>query len=294
MTEQPRIAAVTVNHNTSHFVELLVRTLLLTNDLSSLDFTLTVLDNGSNDEHASALTSYLATQGIAFSQTGFDTTMVVEKHGVALERFVHKFADCTHYFFLDADTWFVEGEVVGTMLTELVTAAPGIFANQARIAGYYAGHIIEGRDGIPGSGPFDDQVGWPIVFENRQYTNQVASRCSPVCCLVKNTPLFRRLVETVGLSQAIRFRVGQVVYYDTFSLMTQVMTTHGQRFLVSSKTINHFTQATYVPEHRPTKDRDCLAMLEDLRAGRGIGREIFFESEWVAQQRRDGGPESRS
>jgi len=294
MSNHARIYGVTVNHNTSHFVELMVRTLLLTDDVSSLEFTLTVLDNGSDDEHLASLRSFLATQHIAFTQTGFDTSIAVEKHGVALESFVRQHADCTHYLFLDADMWFVEPYTIRTMLQELAPAEPAMFANQARIYGYYAGRIIEGRDGIPGSGPFDEQPGWPIVFENRQYDSVVASRCSPVCSLVANTPVFRRVVETVGLSQAIRFGVGRVTYHDTFSLMTHVMATHGQRFIVSSKTDNHFTQATYMAEHRAPKDRDCLLMLHDLRAGRGMSRDIFFETEWVRQQRQQPAPPDRS
>jgi hypothetical protein len=285
MSNYARIYAVTVNHNTSHFIELMVRTLLLTNDRSSLDLTLTILDNGSNDEQCGALTSYLAGQHITFAQTGFDTSVAVEKHGVALERFIRGNSDCTHYLFLDADMWFFESHTISTMLDELTVAGPGVFANQARIAGYYAGRIIEGRDGIPGAKPFDEQASGSIVFDNRQYLSITAPRCSPVCSLVTNTPLFRQVVETVGLSPAIRFGVGQVTYYDTFSLMTHVMTTHSQRFVVSSKTINHFTQASYAPEYRAPKDHDCLLMLQDLRTGRGMVREIFWESEWVKQQR---------
>ena len=67
--------------------------------------------------------------------------------------------------------------------------------------------------------------------------------------------------------------------------MTQVMATHDQSFIVSSKTINHFTQVTYMSEHRAPKDRDCWLLLDDIREGRGISRENFYESDWVKQQR---------
>lgn len=55
MQADVRIHAVTVNHNTSHFVELMVRTLLLRNTLRGLDWTLTVLNNRSHDEHLPTL-----------------------------------------------------------------------------------------------------------------------------------------------------------------------------------------------------------------------------------------------
>ncbi len=287
LSSHPSIQAVTVNHNTSHFVELLVRTLVLTSDLSTLDLQMTVLDNASDDEHVITLTSYLDTQHITVTQTGFDTSVAVEKHGIALESFVQHHPACTHYLFLDPDIWFVEPDTIRTMLDELISAEPSIFANQARIAGYYAGRLIEGRDATSGTDPYLEQPVSPIICGNRQYDTCVASRCSPVCSLVTNTPLFRRVVETVGLSPALRLRVDQATYYDTFSLMTHVMATHDKQAMVSAKTINHFTQVAYEPEYRPPKDRDCLLMLQDLRAGCGITGGIFFESAWVKQQREE-------
>ncbi len=285
MTVPISIRGVTVNHNTSHFVELMLRTLFLTTDLADVPLTMTVLDNQSNDQYYDQLVAYLADQQVALHQTGFDTTIAGEKHGVAFANFIRDTADCTHYLFLDADMWFIEPQTIATMLDELLHAPATTFANQARIAGYYAGLIIEGRDGIPGTGAFDGQPPASMTFFDRVYAQVVVSRCSPVCCLVANTPVFRQVVETVGLSQAYRFGVGEVFFYDTFSLMTHVMATHGQQFMVSSKTINHFTQTTYRPAERAPKDHDCLLLLEELRAGRGMNREQFYESDWVRQQR---------
>ena len=110
-------------------------------------------------------------------------------------------------------------------------------------------------------------------------------RCSPVCSLIANTPLFRQVVDRVGLAPAQRFGVDQVFFHDTFSLMTQVMATHGQSFIVSAKTVNHFTQISYMADERMVKDRDCALLLADLRAGRGMQRENFIISDWVTQQR---------
>jgi hypothetical protein len=274
------ISAITVNHNTSHFVELLVRTLFLTNDPDTLDCALSVLDNASDDAQLPALTSYLATYNIALQQTGFDTGIAVEKHGAALRAFVLNHPHYTHYLFLDSDIWFVEPDTIGTMLRELDAADPAVFANQARIMGYYAGRVIEGRDGTPGAG---DPPTWPAAWLGREYTISVYPRCSPVCCLIKNTPLFRRVVEMIGLTPALQFQPDRATYYDTLGLLTQVMATHGQRFIVSSKTVNHFTETVHRPELRAPKDHDCLRMLDELRAGRGMALEIFYESEWVKQ-----------
>jgi len=279
------ICGVTVNHNTSHFVELMLRTLFHTNDLSGLHCEMTVLDNQSDDLHHDELYAYLTAQDIACVQTGFDTSIAGEKHGVAFANFIHEHPECTHFLFLDADMWFVEPNTIPAMVEELTSAPSTSFANQARILGYYAGRIIEGREGIPGTGALDGQPRSTVMLWDRVYSQVVMPRCSPVCSLVANTPLFRRVVETVGLAPAYRFGVAEAFFYDTFSLMTQVMATHSQRFIVSSKTVNHFTQATYMPEHRAAKDRDCWLLLDDLRAGRGMSRENFYESDWVKQQR---------
>jgi hypothetical protein len=285
MTASLHICGVTVNHNTSHFVELMLRTLFLTNDLTGMRFEMTVLDNQSDDAYRHQLRAYLAKQHVAFHQTGFDTGIAGEKHGVAFATFIRDHPECTHYLFLDADMWFIEPNTIATMAAELDTAPSTTFANQARILGYYAGRVIEGRDGIPGTGAFDDQPPSIVTLWDRTYTQVVMPRCSPVCSLVANTPLLRQVVETVGLSPAYRFGVDEAFFYDTFSLMTHVMATHNQSFIVASKTVNHFTQATYMPEHRAGKDQDCWLLLNDLRAGRGMQRANFYESDWVKQQR---------
>jgi hypothetical protein len=285
MDRSIHICGVTVNHNTSHFVELMLRTLFLTNEFANLRFEMTVLDNQSDDPHCDTLHAYLTDHGITFAQTGFDTGIAAAKHGVAFANFIREHSTYTHYLFLDADMWFLEPNTIATMLEELCSAPGTPFGTQARILGYYAGYVIEGRDGIPGTGAADGQLPQMVTIDDRVYTHIVMPRCSPVCSLIANTPLFRRVVEAVGLAPARRFGVDQVFFYDTFSLMTQVMATHEQAFIVSAKTINHFTQATYMPEHRAGKDHDCGLLLDDLRAGRGMNRATFYESDWVRQQR---------
>lgn len=275
MTPAPSIRAVTVTQDTSHFAELMLRTLYLTNDLNGFEFRPTILDNSSSGAEHEALKTFAAARDIPVLPTGFQRYIAAEQHGAALTNFVRDHSDCTHYLFLDADMWFVEPNTIRDMLSELTMAAPNTFAIQARIYGYYAGFVYEGRDGIAGTNAFDHIPTWPIEFEGRTYANHYATRCSPVCSLIANTPLFREIVAAVGLAQAIRFGVGEVVYYDTFGLMTTVMATHARDFTVSARTVNHFTQTTYASGERTTRDRDCRMMLDELRAGRGMADERF-------------------
>lgn len=284
-----KILGVTVNHNTSHFVELMLRTLYCTHDLAGMDLRITVLDNGSDDEHLQQLSLYLADRGIPFVQTGFDHQVALEKHGSALARFVRANQDCTHYLFLDSDMWFVQADTLPVMLGELSAAPGSCFANQARIYGYYAGRVIEGKGGIPGAGDLDGAT-WETVCgdpagQPARYTTRRNVRCSPVCSLVANSQVFQKVVATVGLSPAIRFAPGEAEHYDTFGLMTHVMASHDLQFMVSAKTVYHFTETAYRPELRAVKDRDCLTMLSALRSGRGMELETFYLSDWVKQNR---------
>lgn len=275
MSTRPRVHAAVVTQDTSHFAELMLRTLYLTNDLNGFDFRATVLDNSSSGPEHDALKTFAAEHAIPVLPTGFQRYVAAEQHGAALTNFVRDHADCTHYLFLDADMWFVERDTIATMLRELEQAPVGTFAIQARIYGYYAGFVYEGRDGIAGTNAFDHIPTWPIEFEGRRYENRYASRLSPVCSLVANTALFREIVATVGLSQAIRFGIGEVVYHDTFSLMTTVMATHGQSFVVATATVNHFTQTTYLSDDRTRRDRDCAFLLNELRVGHNVSDARF-------------------
>jgi len=282
-----RIYGVTVNHNTSHFVELMLRSLFFTNALNSIDFHMFVLDNNSDDEYLDQLEAYLTNQRIPLIQTGFDNSLAPEKHGAAFDNFVEEYDDCTHFLFLDSDIWFVEQNTIPTMLTELLNSPPVIFANQARIYGYYAYRVIEGRDGNPGVGDVDDFPTWQVNCSGTKYVSRLARRCSPACCLIANMPVFRKVVKIVGLGRAMGFEVGTAKWYDTFSLMTHVMATHDLHFMVSSKRINHFTMTGYQPEARGLKDSNCLAMLDELRAGRGMEIDLFWESDWKKPDERN-------
>lgn len=287
MSTRPHIYAVTVNQNTSHFTELMLRTLFLKNNLNGIDFRVTVLDNHSDDESLEELKTYLSEQNIQFLQTGFDTGVAPEKHGTAFARFIREERDCSHYLFLDSDMWFVEEDTIPAMLTELSVAASTMFANQAQIFGYYAYRIIEGKDRVAGANDLDGTT-WETLLQNpaqtARYATHIGKRCSPVCALVKNLSLFHQVVERMGLAPAIGLGPGEAVHYDTFSLMTNVMATHGYDFMISSKRVNHFTETGYQPERRAVKDRDCHKMLRELHAGHGTEQELFWQSNWKKQK----------
>jgi hypothetical protein len=272
-----KINAVTVSHNSSQFVELMLRSFFVAHRDLTCEIEFAILDNNSSPEEEVALRRYADSVGIKVTPTGFPFYIAGEQHGAALGDFVQEYPDCDYYLFLDADMWFLETETVSTMLGELQKQGGDCFAVQAQIHGYYLRAVYEGRDGVAGSTYWDGRAAWPIEFEGRKYVNRYMPRCSPVCSLFANTPLFRTLAGRFGLAPAIRFGIGEVYYYDTFSLLTEVLQSHGRRFVVSRKKVNHFGETSYGRGGRAVRDRDCERMLAELRTGRGLDAPVLRE-----------------
>ena len=222
------IEAVSVNHDTSRYMELMLRS-LTAHHPGGLNMSLTVFDNASTDD-TSELIAFAESQGIPFIQSGFSTLTKNNSHGEILGKFVLDHPDCTHYLFLDADVCFLEDNTIGVLLREL-----------------------EEREDAFGIGP---RMSWDGVEEIPQAARKDNpdirdARLHPCCALVKNTPLFRLIVQEVGLSSANYLWAEREEMFDTFKLMTKVMKTHGLKQLISSQMVLHFFCVSYVWE--PTK-----------------------------------------
>jgi hypothetical protein len=222
------IEAVTVNHNTSRYMELMVRSLFVHHS-QGLDLSLTVYDNASTDDR-SMLLAYLLSQNLELVQTGFTTQTQNNSHGEILGRFVLDHPDCTYYLFLDSDVCFLEDNTLNTMLDEL-----------------------EGNPDAFGIGP---RMSWDgiveIPAEARQENPDICdARLHPCCALVKNTPLFRLIVKEVGLGSAKMLWAEGDEIADTLKLMTKVMRTHGLKHILSSRMVLHFFCVSYIWE--PTR-----------------------------------------
>jgi hypothetical protein len=104
----------------------------------------------------------------------------------------------------------------------------------------------------------------PGVPENTDNSDIYKTRLHPCCALIKNTEVFRRIVEEIGLSCVEQLWGNGKEYLDTFKLMTKVMKTHKLRHIISSKTVIHFFTVSYVwmdskkYEEEKTNKRDKL------------------------------------
>ena len=217
-----RIEAVTVNHNTSQYCELMLRSLVAHHPHEQA-LSLTVFDNASTDD-MSSLEAYAESQGIPILQSGFTTKTKNNSHGEILRRFVLEHPDCTHYLFLDTDVCFLEDNTIGHMRAEL-EAAPDAFGIGPRMSWDGVDEIAE-----------EARSGNPDICD---------ARLHPCCALVKNTALFRAVVDEVGLSSLAYFWAERDEYLDTFKLMTKVMRTHGLRHLMSTRMVLHFFCVSY-------------------------------------------------
>jgi hypothetical protein len=265
------IQVVVVNHNTSLFTELAVRSLLATHS-PDLDMTVTVMDNASQDD-TTALHAFTEAKGIPFLQSGFGVKTAVNTHGEVLRAFILSHPDSPYYLLLDADICFLQQDTLLTMQREL-NADDSAFAVQARMS-------WDGVQEMPGAGWHIEAgkpmymraviAGQPINDDDLQqattYANTLLPRCHPGCTLVKNTPTFRRVVEHIGLSTAWLHGETQPIggFYDTFGLLSQVMKTHGQRYILSAAMVLHYFCVSYDPTGMDWKQRACLERLEKLR-----------------------------
>lgn len=217
-----QIAAVSVNHNTSAYMELMLRSLFVRHS-AQLPLSLTIFDNGSNDD-IGQLRSYAAKMNVPIKPSGFSLATEFNSHGDILRRFVLENPDCTHYLFLDADVCFIETDTIPTMLAELQQAS-NAFGIGPRMS-------WDGINEIPPAARHEN----PDICD---------ARLHPCCALIPNTPLFRRVAETIGFTCVKYLWAEREEYLDTFKLMTMVMKTHELTHVFSSAMIQHFFCVSY-------------------------------------------------
>lgn len=240
------IEAISVNHNTSPYMELMLRSLAAHHG-RDLDLAVTVADNASTDD-TTDLRAYAARMGIPIVPSGFSTTSLHNSHGEILSRFVLEHPDCSHYLFLDADVCFITDGAL-TIMREELDATPDAFGIGARMS----------WDGIAEL-PEEVRASNPDLY---------AARLHPCCALIKNTELFRGVVRAVGLSCVQYLWAEREEYLDTCTLMTRVLQTHGLQHIRSSQMVVHFFCASYdwdPDEVKQQKARQRDRRLTELRA----------------------------
>jgi len=203
-------------------MELMLRSFFMHHS-SDLPLSLTIFDNASTDDMTD-LVRFANQVHVPIVPSGYTTTTANNSHGEILRRFVQTHPDCTHYLFLDADVCFVEPNTIPTMLDEL-ERTPTAFGIGPRLS-------------------WDGSTEIPLAV--RQANPDICdARLHPCCALIRNTPVFQRVVDLVGFS-CVRYLWAQGdEYLDTFKLMTRVMQTHGLTHIFSSALVQHFFAVSY-------------------------------------------------
>lgn len=198
-----------VNHNTSAYAELALRSLFVQNP--GVDLALTVYDNDSTDDQ-SGLLAAAAQHRVSVVRSGFPTDTPGNSHGEVLRRFVLEPAerDAELLLFLDTDVCFTRPGTLATLAASLA-ADPRLFGVGPRMS-------WDGQTRLPA-----DVEANPGLYRNRLH---------PCCALVANTTVFRSVADHLGLSGAKLLHADHAEELDTFELMTRAMRTHGLRHLV--------------------------------------------------------------
>jgi hypothetical protein len=236
-----QIAAIAVHHNTSGYMELMLRSLFSTHT-TQLNLTLRVYDNRSHDD-MSGLLAYAVRRGVPVLPSGLPLDAPVgNSHGEILYRLVRDVPDCTHYLFLDADVCFLAPNTLLTMLEEL-EQAPRAFGIMPRLS-------ADGVAEIPA-----------------EYHPIYAARLHPCCALVKNSEIFRRVAAAVGFSCVTYLWAERKEYLDTFELMTRVMATHELGYQRSTAMVLHFIGVSWDKDAGMIEQKaaHCQRRLDALR-----------------------------
>lgn len=276
---QARLRAVVANHNTSMYVEILVRTLLAAHQTGLADVSLTIVDNQSADAGVEDLVRLAHEVGAEFVPSGFGLTESPNTHGDNLSKFVLESDPCEAFLFLDSDVVVLESDTLPRMRAELASSL-GLWAVQAS---YVAAERRRGRGGSRERGGGEHTLYWSPTYSHdvdrdgagrslRVFKTTNQARCHPGFTLVRDSAAFRAVTRGFGLGAGyvLSHDPARGGWYDTFGLVTRAMETHGLDFAVSDASVHHIFGVSYDLATRAQKDSRYAALRDELRAGGGL------------------------
>ena len=254
------LLAISVNHGTTPYMDLMIRTLL---DVDRTPVRLLVLDNGADDLPT---LDWAVARGVTVRSSGYSIRGGgVTTHGEILRAAILAHPDPEAYLLLDADCFFLQPGTVATMAAEL-ESDPRLFAVQARQADEHGTDLEQ---------PFSP---WTREIEERvpelpdgswsapaRFVVTLGDRAHPFCTLVRNTAAVRRAVDLIGLSPAMTQCERGGRWWDTLGLFTQVMRTHGLDWRYSTRQVGHFGNVSWSNEWSQPKAERRDRLRAELR-----------------------------
>ncbi len=269
------VEVVITNTDNSAYSEIALRSLLRCNpDLPPSR--VTVADNHSRDD-TRALRAYIAECGANWWRTRWPAhPPAINSQGDVLRDFILSKPDCDAHLLLHSDVWFFQADSVRRMADDLA-ADDNLWAVQGRFSS-------DGRTEIPDGSllklklrvvhlvaaelrrpPQTPTVELPT---ERSHAGMYLPGAHTACLLVRNTELLRALTQKIGLSCAWIWsrELGVGGFYDTLTLVTQIMAALGHRFTLSEVLVGHFRDTTMDSAGQAASKREaCEQMLVSLR-----------------------------
>ena len=126
------VAAIIINHNTSRFAEIALRSLRLAAERANVDVRVTVVDNHSSDDTV-ALHAAIEECGASWELSRWPAgKQALTTHGDVLRDFVLARPEAPAFLFADSDICFHEPDAIAVMLEEL-NEMSDVWAVQARL-----------------------------------------------------------------------------------------------------------------------------------------------------------------
>ena len=218
------ITAICVNHNTSAYMELMLRSY----DRMHAPDVVThwaLYDNASTDD-TTALTTYAHARGTPIIPSGYGIETAFNSHGHVLRMGVQRHPTSDYYLLLDADVVFTQPDTIPRLVALLDVHHDA-----------WAVGVCPSWDGvheIPRSARDDN----PDICD---------ARLHPCCAVLRNTPLLQHLVTQIGFHTYVQHWPERDEYLDTCKMLTHAMRTHHMRHVVSADImVKHFFCTSYV------------------------------------------------
>ena len=268
---RPLIEAVIVNHNTSLFAELALRSLVATSGEPGEPYRLavTVMDNHSADDTGPLVDAVLEL-GAQFQLSRWPAAGVnLNSHGDVLRDFVLARPEADYFLFIDSDIDFESDRPLAVMLAELAED-PNLWAVQARFSS------VERREGegasldIGAGRPFRASIGeWVWDETSKVPVSGIGhARCHPGATLIRNSQLFQGVARHVGFSSLVVIAADPEVagFHDTLGMASAAFAGFGSRYALSAARVHHFFMASYDRVHIEAREVDARNRLARFRA----------------------------
>lgn len=196
---------MSVNHGTTAYAELLLRS-LLAHHRDRPELSILLLDNGSSEL---GRLEWAKAYGVEIRPSGYSLDAPITTHGEILRDAVRATPGCDTYLFVDSDVCFVADNTIQAMPRELFDD-PSLFAVQAIWSladgstydptAYVSGQTSRVRESVRlfGQDEWGEPSEWDIGYTDRVH---------PFCTLVRNDTAFRITVDrTLACADAMRSR----------------------------------------------------------------------------------------